>query len=256
MPLHPALASRLEKAAVDNGFDCNQAVHDGWLAFTSTHAPLKIWLSAIEGGPILLALSQANVAKALGAQPAGGALPLPSGACEALAVPDIATLHHTLRRAFQLSRSLPNKLLESFEAKTAALPKLTEVERLVVQRVGQDVFREGLLDYWDGRCAVTGLTVRELLRASHVKPWADCATDAERLDVYNGLLLAVHLDAAFDRGFITFEDDGRIRISPALSADDRRALSVNSALKVRVLEDEHRTYLAWHRAKVFRAVPG
>jgi len=60
-----------------------------------------------------------------------------------------------------------------------------------------------LLDLWEGRCAVTGLAVPELLRASHIKPWADCETDAERLDVYNGFLLAPHLDAAFDLGFIT-----------------------------------------------------
>ncbi|MDC0682621.1 HNH endonuclease signature motif containing protein [Sorangium atrum] len=50
---------------------------------------------------------------------------------------------------------------------------------------------------------MTGLAVPALLRASHIKPWADCETDAERLDVYNGILLAPHLDAAFDRGFIT-----------------------------------------------------
>lgn len=42
----------------------------------------------------------------------------------------------------------------------------------------QDVFREGLLEYCDGRCAISGLSVPELLRASHIKPWAHCATDA------------------------------------------------------------------------------
>jgi hypothetical protein len=75
-----------------------------------------------------------------------------------------------------------------------------------VQRVGQDLFRDGLLDYWDGICAVTGLAVPELLRASHIKPWVDCDTDAERLDLFNGLLLAPKLDAAMDRGFITIDD--------------------------------------------------
>jgi putative restriction endonuclease len=73
-------------------------------------------------------------------------------------------------------------------------------ERLLVHRVGQDVFRAGRIDYWEGRCAITGLGVVELLRASHIKPWAACDLDAERLDVLNGLLLAPHLDAAFDRG--------------------------------------------------------
>lgn len=87
---------------------------------------------------------------------------------------------------------------------------------MVVQCVGQDIFRQGLMEFWEGRCAITGLAVPELLRASHIKPWADCATDAERLDVYNGLLLAPHLDALFDQGFITIAADGRVVRSPAL----------------------------------------
>ena len=57
------------------------------------------------------------------------------------------------------------------------------------------------MEYWDSKCAVTGLAIPELLKASHIKPWKD-STDEERLDIFNGLLLAPHLDAAFDRGFI------------------------------------------------------
>ena len=54
----------------------------------------------------------------------------------------------------------------------------SEAERLVVQRIGQNLFREGLLDLWGRalRCAATGLAVPALLRASHIKPWADCET--------------------------------------------------------------------------------
>lgn len=62
-------------------------------------------------------------------------------------------------------------------------PKSTEVERLVVQRVGQRIFRDSLISYWQGRCAATGLDVTPLLRASHIKPWAECENDSERLDV-------------------------------------------------------------------------
>jgi hypothetical protein len=68
-----------------------------------------------------------------------------------------------------------------------------------------------------------------LLRASHTKPWADCETDAERLDVYNGILLAPHLDAAFDQGFITVADDGTIVVSDALGADARTVLGLDCA---------------------------
>jgi hypothetical protein len=62
------------------------------------------------------------------------------------------------------------------------------------------------MDYWGGRRAITGCAEPLLLRGSHIKPWTQCETDAERLDVYNGLLLAAHLDAAFDAGLIDFDD--------------------------------------------------
>ena len=163
-------------------------------------------------------------------------------------------LHHLVRRAFQLSRSLPDALLRRFEHDTAALPRTTEAERLVMQRVGQDVFRQGLIEYWDGRCAVTGLGVVELLRASHIKPWAACASDAERLDIFNGLLLAPHLDAAFDQGFISVTSDGDVVVSNRLSSDERLLLGLDARLRVRRLEGGHRHYLLFHRESVFRAM--
>ena len=55
---------------------------------------------------------------------------------------------------------------------------------MVRQRVGQNKFRDAMLDYWGGACAVTGVAIPEVLRASHAKPWAECGTDAERLDVF------------------------------------------------------------------------
>jgi predicted restriction endonuclease len=157
-----------------------------------------------------------------------------------------------VRRAFQLSKTLPDELLHVFEKRTATLPRTTEAERLVVQRVGQDIFRGGLFEYWEGRCAITGLAVAELLRASHAKPWAACDTDAERLDVFNGLLLAPHLDAAFDRGFMTIADDGAVVVSSALSATDLALLALDVPLRVRSLAEGHRAYLAWHRQGVFK----
>jgi predicted restriction endonuclease len=121
--------------------------------------------------------------------------------------------------------------------------------------VGQNVFRQGLLDLWEGRCAVSGLAVPELLRASHIKPWADCESDAERLDVFNGLLLAPHLDAAFDCGFVTVADDGVVVVSGTLDGEARRVLGLNEPLRVCRLAAGHRSYLPWHRERVFRGHP-
>jgi hypothetical protein len=75
---------------------------------------------------------------------------------------------------YKLSVSLPDAPLARFRAQTAGLPQTTEVERLVVQRIGQDIFRVALMDYWRARCPITGITDPALLRASHIVPWAEC----------------------------------------------------------------------------------
>ena len=92
----------------------------------------------------------------------------------------------------------------------------------------------------------------DLLRASHIKPWADCETDAGRLDVFNGLLLAPHLDAAFDSGFITIAEDGTVLLSDAFPSNARSALGLDGPLKIHGLHRAHERYMPWHRSKVFR----
>ena len=85
-----------------------------------------------------------------------------------------------------------------------------------------------------------------------MQPWADCDTDAERLDVFNGLLLAPHLDAAFDSGFVTVAEDGTVLVSDALPSDARSALDLDGPLKTHGLHRAHEHYLPWRRSKVFR----
>lgn len=245
-----ATLTLLEKLAVDNGFDRELPREGEWLSFASTQCPLRIWLSASGEAVFLAAFSQSNVAAALDLGIAANPL-LPAAAVAARGVTSIPELHRLVRRAFQLSKTLPHELLHTFEKRTATWPRATEAERLVIQRVGQDIFRAGLLDYWEGRCAVTGLDVPGLLRASHIKPWAACASDAERLDVFNGLLLAPHLDAVFDVGFITVADHGEVLVSDRLGKTARDILGLASSLSVRALAPGHRAYMLWHREHVF-----
>lgn len=254
--LSPATITRLEKIAVDNGFDLALPREGEWFGFASTQAPLRLWLTAFALDKFVAALSQPAVVRALTDYGTALTRALPQGASGALSVADIPTLHRLVRRAFQLSKTLPDQLLRTFEEKTATLPRTTEAERLVIQRVGQDVFRAGLLDYWDGRCAVTGLAVSELLRASHIKPWAACDSDADRLSVFNGLLLAPNLDAAFDRGLITITEGGVIIVSPQLGDVDSRLLGLDVALRVQHLEGGHQQFLRFHREHVFMSAPG
>lgn len=125
----------------------------------------------------------------------------------------------------------------------------TEVERLVRQRVGQKKFREAMLDYWGGACSVTGVAIPEVLRASHAKPWAECASDAERLDVFNGFLLSANLDALFDRFLISFDEQGVLVLAPELEGKDLGPLGIVPGMRLRWDNVLHQPYLALHRAR-------
>ncbi len=243
--------TRLEKAAADNGFDIEQGMAGIWLCFASSHARSTLWLTAGSGAAIVVAFSHPGVVAALDDYGSTVTTPLPERACGARGVEDFNQLHALLRRAMLLARTLPNALWETFSTNTAHLPRTTEAERLVVQRVGQSLFRDGLLELWSHQCVISGLAVPVLLRASHAKPWKDCATDQERLDAHNGLLLAAHLDAAFDAGLFTVEDGGRVVVSEALDAHTRAVLGLERPQVVNGLVEGHRPYLAWHRERVF-----
>ena len=249
--LSPVAITRLEKAATDNGFDLELEHTSDWLSFGSSQTSMRIWLTGRGESRFLAAMSRSDVLKGLDDLGVVFTDLLPSGAGGAASVRDIAALHRLLRRAFQLSRTLPDALLQVFENEIANLPRTTEAERMVVRRVGQDIFRRGLLEYWDGRCAITGLDVPDLLRASHIKPWVDCNTDAERLDVFNGLLLAPHLDAAFDSGFITIAEDGTVLLSDALPSGARLVFGLDEPLNVHRLHRAHERYMPWHRTRIF-----
>jgi len=243
--------TRLEKVARDNGFDLEPTLQGDWLACQSSQSPLRLWLSVFGEAVFVAAFSMLRVARALGDQGTPAISPMPPGATEGRTVGDIPALHALVRRAFQLSRVLPDEPLQAFQKRTKALPRSTEVERLVVQRAGQDIFRESLLDYWEGRCAITALAECRLLRASHIKPWASCESDAERLDVFNGLLLAPHLDALFDQGYLTVADNGAVLLTNQLPPESRQALGLLRPLRIPRLTDAHRAYLGWHRQHEF-----
>jgi hypothetical protein len=246
---------RLDKAAVDEGFGLKRPDDGDWLAYDSLGVPASIRLTCAEEN-YLVAVNHAGVASDLSERwqrwPDENEPHAPASFAT-FVVSDTAPLHHLLREIWRLARALPVEPLRVFEAQTRSLPRTTEAERLVIQRVGQDVFREALLSYWAGRCAVTGVAEPRLLRASHIKPWAKCETDAERLDVYNGLLLAAHLDAAFDGGLISFSDEGAILFSPQFAHEDRDALGFHDHLALHRVAARHLPNLAWHRTFLFDA---
>ena len=249
MSLPPIERIRLDKAAVDEGFGLKRPEDGDWLVYEGLGTPAIIRVTFREGSYVV-AVNHMGVAADLAQRWEGWGQPatteLPAGFA-AFCVGDTAPLHQLVGEVRRLARALPNEPLRIFETHIQPLPRTTEAERLVVQRIGQSIFRDALVTYWGGQCAVTGVRDTRLLRASHIKPWAACETDAERLDVYNGLLLAAHLDAAFDAGLISFTDRGRILFSSHFQEADRKALGIDDGLILRRVAPGHLQKLAWHR---------
>ena len=106
--------------------------------------------------------------------------------------------------------------------------------------------------FWDEACSVTSLSHSRLLRASNIIPWSECESDSERLNVHNGLLLAAHLDAAFDAHLISFEEDGQILFSSDLADTDAAAMGLNRGMRLRKTEPEMETRLIIHRQKTMK----
>lgn len=121
----------------------------------------------------------------------------------------------------------------------------TKKERLIQARRGQGVFRRNLQKV-ERRCRVTGTTQAEHLRASHIKPWVE-SDDFEKLDGHNGILLAPHVDHLFDQGFISFEADGRMVVSPELDVDVLERWGINPKKNHGGFKAEQAAYLEYHR---------
>ena len=219
-------------------------------AFTK-RASIGVWLSPTDRWLIVdtgsATLAQ-ELARTFAASPADATT---------FVLPSEALLAHWLRRTAALSQALPNQAVATFEQRVQAelsqlappVAQSTEVLRMVRQRLGQQAYRQAMLDYWGGACAVTGLALAPVLRASHAKPWAVCESDAERLDVFNGLLLAAHLDALFDQFLLSFDEHGRALISPQLDAAACELLGLRPTMQMRWMAPEHQRYMGYHRQR-------
>lgn len=124
----------------------------------------------------------------------------------------------------------------------------TTKKQLIDARLGQGGYRAELIEVWSGKCALTGISFVPLLRASHIKPWRE-SDDSERLDAYNGLLLAAHIDALFDRYLISFDADGRLLISAEVPKSVRQDVGLDKGMMIKV-KAKNLSYLVSHRKKM------
>ncbi len=160
---------------------------------------------------------------------------------------------------FPMGMALEMKELLFWLKKSVKLPEekpagvsTTDVETLRKERRGQEKLRKALDDYWQNQCAVTEVKNRDFLVASHIKPWAECDSDEERLDVYNAFLLNTALDRAFDQGYISFDQEGKIILSPQLNRDEAELMGIHKFMQLRHLEKEHLRYLDYHHENKFK----
>jgi putative restriction endonuclease len=130
----------------------------------------------------------------------------------------------------------------------------TEREALVMARRGQGKFKKNVLQH-EARCRITGVDRIEHLIASHCKPWRDCDSNQERLDGENGLLLTPSIDHLFDRGFISFEDNGRLLVSDVAHKESLRRMGVpvGEVRNVGGFSEGQKRYLEYHRDYLFLA---
>lgn len=129
-----------------------------------------------------------------------------------------------------------------------------ECRQLISARVGQGVFRERL-ERAETTCRVTGIMDRRYLQATHIKPWKD-ADDREKLDGANGLLLAPHMRLLFERGHISFANDGALLVSQHVNPYVRSAWGLEQPLPARPFSSAQCSYLAYHRQQIFEKIAG
>lgn len=152
---------------------------------------------------------------------------------------------------FEDTRNISDILKE--EAKIIQNDEIDEKQKdeIIKSRVGQGKYRNGLIEEMR-ECLITGVNDERMLVASHIKPWR-IADDDEKIDKFNGLLLTPTYDRLFDQGFISFNDDGTLLVSPYLSPLNIKRLSLKPDCKYNLLYNKKRSeYLEFHRNNIFK----
>ncbi|MEI7504985.1 MAG: HNH endonuclease [Paludibacter sp.] len=138
------------------------------------------------------------------------------------------------------------------------LPMGKEREAIIKQRVNQSFFRSTILSSYNLKCCITGLSIPDLLVASHIVPWAK--DDKNRLNPMNGLCLNSLHDKAFDCGLIAISpEDYTLKISPALKSKTISIAIENNFIafenKSIILPDKFlpsKEFLDYHYQNIFR----
>ncbi len=133
-----------------------------------------------------------------------------------------------------------------------------EREAVIKTRVNQYFFRRAVLSSYSSACCITGISIPELLVASHVIPWSK--DPKNRVNPSNGLCLNSLHDKAFDTGLMTITPDYKVKLSDKLLENSKVDLAGffsqyhNKSIQLpkRFLPDK--SFLEWHNEHVFKVV--
>ena len=169
-----------------------------------------------------------------------------------------ARVNHMYSNALKWYRSFVSAFSEketsakAEEERVLLNPNIDETERraIVKSRIGQGQFRDNLLFKYK-KCIITGISIPQVLVASHIKPWA-VSDNKERLDVDNGLLLSATYDRLFDSGLISFNEKGQVLSSKFISVDNLRLLGIDLKNEYPIkYSSRMENYLTYHRDVVY-----
>ena len=151
---------------------------------------------------------------------------------------------------FKNNNSISDDILNILNQKNKR--KLLETSRKaeIEQRLGQGTFRVNLLNLWNNKCCVTGCDITAIIVASHIKPWRNSNSN-ERQDEFNGLPLIANLDALFDKGYITFDESGKLIYSSQLNKKQIKLLRLDNLKLSKQPHVSTLEYLKYHRENVF-----
>jgi putative restriction endonuclease len=114
--------------------------------------------------------------------------------------------------------------------------------QLIEQRQNQGPFREGLIKRDNGRCAITGSRVLQVLEAAHLIPFASGKSNRDALE--NGILLRADIHTLFDRGLMAIDPDTHeLWISDELASSGYKSLRVAGR---RIKTGAGREHLRYH----------
>jgi len=144
-------------------------------------------------------------------------------------------------------------LIKKEEQENQLLEKNEETKTLSRARKGQGKYRNDLLNICP-YCPITMVSDERILIASHIKPWVH-SNDKEKIDPYNGFMFTPTFDYLFDRGYLSFTDDKRTKLSPFLSKMTYSKLNISDNKIIHHLPiDGRRKYLEYHRNTIFQGM--